>query len=299
VFITEKIAALGDWKGETLARLRARIREADPDVVEEWKWMGTPVWSHDGGICTGETYKATAKRSTRTPSGRSSARPSVSMPRAGRRPRSGGESPKLGEAARRAAGDERRGTRVRSCPAAGDFPYSPGRSARMTRRSLFLLAAVVLSWAFTRAGLAADPSGVRFRTIDEGFAEARASGKPLLLYFTADWCPPCHSLELEVFHSSRFVRGIESDFVPVKVVDRTREDGHNAPDVDALVRSARVTGFPTLVVVRADGIAAVRNVGYSSRGATLSFLREAVSRLEAAEEKKRRARARSSPGYRP
>ena len=189
----------------------------------------------------------------------------------------------------------------------------------MTRRSLFLLSAVVLSWAITRAGLAADPSGVRFRTIDEGFAEARAphrgggppapppggrpgprpAPKPLLLYFTADWCPPCHSLELEVFHSSRFVRGIESDFVPVKVVDRTREDGHNAPDVDALVRSARVTGFPTLVVVRAAGIAAVRNVGYSSRGATLSFLREAVSRLEAAEEKKRRARARSSPGYRP
>jgi hypothetical protein len=59
--ITEKIAALGDWRGETLGRMRKLIQEADPDVVEEWKWMGTPVWSHDGIICTGETYKDKVK----------------------------------------------------------------------------------------------------------------------------------------------------------------------------------------------------------------------------------------------
>lgn len=59
--ITEKIASLGDWRGETLAKMRALIKEADPDVVEEWKWMGTPVWEHDGGICTGETYKTVVK----------------------------------------------------------------------------------------------------------------------------------------------------------------------------------------------------------------------------------------------
>ncbi|HEY5955921.1 MAG TPA: DUF1801 domain-containing protein [Polyangiaceae bacterium] len=59
--IDERIAQLADWRGETLARMRALIRDADPDVVEEWKWMGTPVWSHDGGICTGESYKAIVK----------------------------------------------------------------------------------------------------------------------------------------------------------------------------------------------------------------------------------------------
>ncbi|WP_243336707.1 DUF1801 domain-containing protein [Anaeromyxobacter soli] len=59
--ISERIAELGDWRGETLARLRALIREADPEVVEEWKWMGTPVWSHDGGICTGESYRSVVK----------------------------------------------------------------------------------------------------------------------------------------------------------------------------------------------------------------------------------------------
>ena len=59
--IDEKIAELGDWRGDTLARMRSLIKEADPDVVEEWKWMGTPVWSHGGGICTGESYKAIVK----------------------------------------------------------------------------------------------------------------------------------------------------------------------------------------------------------------------------------------------
>ena len=59
--IDQKIAGLGDWRGETLGRMRALIKEADPDVVEEWKWMGTPVWSHDGIICTGESYKSKVK----------------------------------------------------------------------------------------------------------------------------------------------------------------------------------------------------------------------------------------------
>jgi hypothetical protein len=59
--IDERIEALGDWRGETLARLRALIKEADPEVVEEWKWRGVPVWEHDGIICTGETYKNVVK----------------------------------------------------------------------------------------------------------------------------------------------------------------------------------------------------------------------------------------------
>jgi hypothetical protein len=59
--ISKRIAELGDWRGETLRRMRKLIREADPDVVEEWKWMGTPIWSHDGIICTGESYKSVVK----------------------------------------------------------------------------------------------------------------------------------------------------------------------------------------------------------------------------------------------
>ena len=59
--IDTKIAGLGDWRGETLARIRVLIKQADPDGGEEWKWRGVPVWSHDGIICTGETYKAVVK----------------------------------------------------------------------------------------------------------------------------------------------------------------------------------------------------------------------------------------------
>src|SRR5689334_12694492 len=64
--ISTRIASLGDWRGDTLSRMRTLIREADPDVVEEWKWVkpttpGTPVWSHDGIICTGESYKSIVK----------------------------------------------------------------------------------------------------------------------------------------------------------------------------------------------------------------------------------------------
>jgi hypothetical protein len=64
--IDERIGELGDWRGETLSKVREVIKEADPDVVEEWKWVkptnpGTPVWSHNGGICTGESYKNVVK----------------------------------------------------------------------------------------------------------------------------------------------------------------------------------------------------------------------------------------------
>jgi len=59
--IDGKIQELGDWRGKTLQRIRKEIKNADPEVVEEWKWMGTPVWSHNGLLCTGETYKNTVK----------------------------------------------------------------------------------------------------------------------------------------------------------------------------------------------------------------------------------------------
>ena len=59
--ISKRIADLGDWRGEVLGRMRKLITKADPEVVEEWKWMGTPVWSHDGILCTGESYRSLVK----------------------------------------------------------------------------------------------------------------------------------------------------------------------------------------------------------------------------------------------
>jgi hypothetical protein len=61
VNITKRIEELGDWRGETLARVRQLIHDTDPDIQEEWKWRGIPVWAHDGGICTGESYKQVIK----------------------------------------------------------------------------------------------------------------------------------------------------------------------------------------------------------------------------------------------
>ena len=59
--ISKRIQDLGDWRGESLAQVRELIHEADPDIQEEWKWMGTPIWSHDGIVCTGESYKQVVK----------------------------------------------------------------------------------------------------------------------------------------------------------------------------------------------------------------------------------------------
>jgi len=59
--IDKRIKELGDWRGKTLAKVRKLIKEADPEIVEEWKWMGTPIWSHNGIVCTGETYKSVVK----------------------------------------------------------------------------------------------------------------------------------------------------------------------------------------------------------------------------------------------
>jgi hypothetical protein len=61
VNITKRIQELGDWRGETLAQVRQLIHDADPDIQEEWKWRGTPIWSHHGGVCTGESYKQVVK----------------------------------------------------------------------------------------------------------------------------------------------------------------------------------------------------------------------------------------------
>ena len=59
--IDKRIKELGDWRGKTLAKVRQLVKEADPEIVEEWKWMGTPTWSHNGIVCTGETYKSVVK----------------------------------------------------------------------------------------------------------------------------------------------------------------------------------------------------------------------------------------------
>lgn len=118
--------------------------------------------------------------------------------------------------------------------------------------ALLLVARVVLE-AMASQTLPPVEDQVTWRTIPSGVAEAQATGKPLLFDFTADWCPPCRQMSAEVFADARSAETLENLFVPVRVLDRSREDGRNTPDVAALQSRFNVTGFPTLVVIGADG----------------------------------------------
>ena len=149
-----------------------------------------------------------------------------------------------------------------------------------------LVAAALI--AVTTVAAASGPPGVRFRSLPEATDEARRTGKPLLFFFTAAWCGPCHDLRKSVFEVEVVARLVEEKYVPVEVVDRKREDGANPPDVEALFARMGVIGFPTLAVHRVDGSSVVKLVGFASRETSLSFLREGDRRLREADERERR-----------
>ena len=113
---------------------------------------------------------------------------------------------------------------------------------------------------------------MRWRAPDAALEEARATGKPLLYDFTADWCPPCRLMNEQLFDDRAVATDLDKRFVPVRVLDRQRETGRNAPWVDELQRRYRVSAFPTLVVVRASGAEPYRIEGYLGRDAVLSQL---------------------------
>jgi thiol:disulfide interchange protein len=116
---------------------------------------------------------------------------------------------------------------------------------------------------------------VRWRPVAEAVAEARQNKKPLLFDFTAEWCAPCQAMQREMFADRAAAEQIEKLFVPVRLLDRQREEGHNAPEVAALQERYHITSFPTLVVVSPDGEKPVVLSGYRGRALTLQSLTQA------------------------
>lgn len=155
----------------------------------------------------------------------------------------------------------------------------PG-SSRVDPAWLLLLGAALL---LARAGWgvwesyhpAAKSEHVRWVPFGEAEAVARTTGKPVLYDFSADWCEPCNRMKADVFSNPDLAHAIESEVVPVRVLDRTREEGRNSPVVDSLQRAFRVSAFPTLVVVDAPSGRHRTKEGFPGAFETLRWMGQA------------------------
>jgi len=156
-------------------------------------------------------------------------------------------------------------------------PAVPGGSTRARPNALLVLAAALLV-ARIGTGLYEErhpPSMVElvhWQPIEGAEARASAERRPVLYDFTAEWCVPCQTMQREVFSDPQAARDIDLNFVPVRVLDRTREEGQNLAVVDSLQRRFRINAFPTLVIVRPGGGDPVLLSGYQGKLQTLQRL---------------------------
>jgi thiol-disulfide isomerase/thioredoxin len=147
------------------------------------------------------------------------------------------------------------------------------------RRTLTGAAAVLLLVFSSAAASRGKADAVRWRALADGEAESKRTGKPVLYFFTADWCGPCHVLVDQVFADEKAAAAIEKKYVPVVLEDRLRAEGESAAGMETLARKFGIRGFPTLVVARPSVGKGLRLAGWAGRQKTLDFIAGAADRL--------------------
>jgi thioredoxin-related protein len=161
-----------------------------------------------------------------------------------------------------------------------------GSQSKVSNALFFVLLAALLfrivSGVMDRSSRSAPgdnpPPLLRWASLEKAAGEARAEGKLLLYDFTAEWCAPCHRLDQEGWGDRRIAALVNDSFLPVRVLDREREEGRNPPAVSELERRFGVEAFPTLVVADADGKEIARHEGWGGREGLRKFLEEAKAK---------------------